>query len=89
MDLSWASPSSDGGSAITGYIIEKQDTKRGTWSSAGTVPADKTCFTVNKLTEGNNYLFRVSSENEVGMSSPTDISTPVTVKSPYGEFLNI
>lgn len=41
--VTWKAPESDGGSPITGYVIERQDTKRGTWINAGTV---KVCVMV-------------------------------------------
>ena len=85
VSLSWSPPSSDGSSPITGYIIEKQDTKRGTWSQAGNVKPSNTEHTVGKLPEGHEFRFRIFAENEVGVSSAAEIEQPVIAKSPYGE----
>lgn len=85
VDLKWAAPKSDGGSPITGYIIEKQDMKRGSWLSVGTVSPGHLQYTVSKLVEGNDYLFRISAENEVGVSLPTETNT-VTAKSKHSKY---
>lgn len=83
--LKWAKPAKDGGSAITAYVIEKKDVQRGNWSTASSVSPDVIEFTVPKLTEGNQYMFRVTAENDVGVSSPVETSQPVTAKSPYSK----
>ena len=84
--LKWQPPSYDGGSPITGYIIEKRDTKRPTWTSAGKVPKDTTEFCVEKLLEGSEYLFRVFAENKKGQSQPCETTEAVVAKSPHGQY---
>ncbi len=39
---------------------------------------------VPKLTEGNQYHFRVKAENDIGESDPTQTTEPVTAKLPFG-----
>ena len=43
-------------------------------------------FQIDNLTEGNSFFFRVSCENEVGLSVPKEIPEPVLVKSKFGKF---
>lgn len=81
--MSWTAPASDGGSPLTTYIVERRDSKRNTWMSAGTMKPEETEFTVTKLIEGNEYLIRVFAENSVGASEPTE-TEPVTAKLPFG-----
>ena len=85
--LKWSPPTHDGGSPLTGYVIEKRDMKRPTWTSAGKVPKDTTEFCVEKLLEGSEYLFRVTAENKKGQGQPCEIKEPVTAKSPFGKIL--
>lgn len=89
MKLQWKPPTYDGGSPITGYVIEKRDMKRPTWTNAGKTPKDVTEITVEKLLEGSEYMFRVMAENKKGQSKPCETKAPVVVKSPYGMCLLI
>jgi titin len=82
--LQWIPPTNDGGSPITGYLIEKRDMKRPTWTNAGKAPKDATEFVVDKLLEGTEYMFRVIAENKKGPSKPCETTAPVVPKSPYG-----
>ena len=65
--LSWTAPASDGGAAITGYMIE-YDTDMNFSSSPTTVPTATaaTSHTVSALTNGTPYYFRVAAVNSVG-----------------------
>jgi len=90
VDLSWQSPETDGGSPVIQYIIEKRDVTRiaagatAMWMACGTVPASQLTTRVDKLLQGNSYLFRVSAENRVGPGPPTELQEPVVAKLPYG-----
>ena len=84
-EIEWAVPEDDGGSPITGYIIEKRDISRKSWEDSGKVKADQLQFTVDKLLEGQQYLFRVSAKNEYGVSEPCTLDEPVLAKNPYGQ----
>jgi titin len=52
ISLSWMPPSNDGGSELTGYVIEKRATGSARWSVAGKVDAGRQKFTVEDLVEG-------------------------------------
>jgi len=84
--LSWQPPSKDGGSPITGYLIEQRDTRRSTWAKAGTVDKDTTTFKPSRLVEDNEYIFRIVAENAEGPSQPLE-SAPVKVEQPKCEYL--
>ena len=79
--LSWQPPNTDGGSEVTGYLIEQRDTRRTAWIKSGTVDKNKTTFTPTKLIEDNEYIFRIIAENAEGQSAPLE-SSAVTPKSP-------
>jgi hypothetical protein len=69
--LTWTAPSSDGGAAITGYVIKPS---RGSAVKVGDVTSD----TVTGLTNGNAYSFTVSAVNSVGTGPSSAVSNSVT-----------
>ena len=82
--LAWESPASDGGSALTSYVIEKKDTKRAEYVFVGNVDATTLQHTVTRLFEGCDYMFRVFAENPAGLSQPCELDKPITARMPYG-----
>lgn len=54
------------------------------WTKVGSVDGGKTSFTDTKLHDGNEYYFRISAENEVGISEPNEMDKTVIAKSPFG-----
>ena len=83
--LEWQPPSDDGGSPLTGYILEKRDIARPTWTRVEKLSANKTSYKVQNLPEGSDYHFRVSAENKHGTSEPLETEKTVKPKSPFGE----
>lgn len=76
--VSWAAPAFDGGSAITGYAIERSDGGYGFFAPASTVY--DTTFTDLSVSNGTEYYYRVYAINEIGNgpSVDTDGGTGVT-----------
>ena len=68
---------------LSGYRVEKFDTKKGRWEKVADVTGQK-CV-VPKLTEGNEYKFRVIAENKNGESEPLETEKPITAKKPFGK----
>ena len=63
--LIWTAPASTGGSAITDYVIQRSgDGNSWTTIADGTSPA--TGFTVDGLTNGTRFFFRVAAVNVIG-----------------------
>ncbi|KAK3083483.1 hypothetical protein FSP39_023775 [Pinctada imbricata] len=81
--LNWKPPSHDGGKPIKHYVIEMKDSKRTSWKKAEKIPSDSTTYRVQNLKEGEAYMFRVSAENELGVSEPLETDKSVVIKSPY------
>lgn len=80
--LSWTAPVSDGGSAITDYIVEyKLASEPLVWTTFNDGISAGTSATVTGLTNGLSYDFRVSAVNDVGTGAASDIATetPATV----------
>lgn len=80
VDLAWKPPTEDGGSPITGYIVEKKD-NYGSWEKALEVPAGQTTATVPDLIEGQAYEFRVKAVNKAGPGEPSN-ETPTIIAKP-------
>ena len=83
--LAWESPDSDGGSALTGYVVEKRDMKRADFVFLANVDAATLQCRATRLFEGCDYMFRVFAENQAGLSQPGETDTPITARMPYGQ----
>ncbi len=83
--LSWSPPRNDGGSPITGYIVESKSTSSFTWTVCNIgVKVLEPHFTVRDLVEGMTYEFRVIAENKAGRSEESPVSKPVVVRETAG-----
>lgn len=83
MTISWLPPLDDGGSKITNYVIEKKEANRRTWVPVTNEP--KEClFTVPKLMEGHEYVFRIMAQNKYGIGEPLD-SEPETARNLFSK----
>lgn len=79
--LEWLPPDDNGGSELTGYIVEMSEYAVENWRQVpGYCP--KCTFTVKGLTEGKKYQLRVRAENMYGVSDPLE-GNPVVAKSPF------
>lgn len=84
--LEWKPPKDDGGSPVLGYVIEKREAMRMTWSRVDKTMNDKTEKLVKGLVEGDEFYFRVAAVNRQGTGEFLEMSRPVIIKSPFGKY---
>ncbi|XP_037837042.1 myosin-binding protein C, slow-type isoform X4 [Kryptolebias marmoratus] len=65
--LVWTPPKDSGNAPITGYTIQKADKKTMEWYTC-IEHYHRTCITITELVVGNEYFFRIFSENMCGLS---------------------
>lgn len=75
--LSWTAPTSDGGSALTDYVVEYSTNSGTTWITFADSVSTTTSVTVMGLTNGTGYVFRVSAKNTAGTGLPSTSSSSV------------
>ena len=81
--LTWGPPEDNGGAPISCYQIELREAQRTAWYKAGTSTEER--FTVPGLVEGQSYVFRVSAENQYGISEPLEGRESIKAKAPFGK----
>ncbi|XP_043091601.1 myosin light chain kinase, smooth muscle isoform X1 [Puntigrus tetrazona] len=82
--LSWSGPSYDGGSAVTGYVVEVCESPGVTdhWREL-TAQCKSTSFRVTSgLQPQEEYCFRIRACNAVGVSEPSQESQPIKMDNP-------
>uniref|UniRef100_A0A3B5MKT8 Myosin binding protein C, fast type a n=1 Tax=Xiphophorus couchianus TaxID=32473 RepID=A0A3B5MKT8_9TELE len=82
--LEWKPPKDDGNCEIIGYTIQKCDMKTKEWFTVHEHNHRLSC-TVSDLVMGNEYSFRVFSENICGLSDNAAISKNTAVIDKTGE----
>lgn len=79
--INWSVPSSDGGSALTDYVIEYSVLNSGTWTTFTDGTSTATSAVVTGLIAGSSYQFRVTAKNIIG-SSIASFSSPTVATLP-------
>ena len=83
--ISWDSPETDGGSPLTGYVVQCRDSFESTYRLLATVKPDMTSYTATGLQEGRDYYLRVFSQNAAGLSEhPVELLPAVKARLPFG-----
>jgi titin len=78
ISVAWQAPE---GADVTGYVIERREESRQTWSRAGTTTSLR--YRATKLFEGTRYVFRVAAENSIGLGAWCEMEESVTAKLPF------
>jgi len=85
VSMTWKAPKSDGGALITGYVIERREGTRTTWTRVGETSSETWKYKATRLTEGTEYTFRVAAENAVGVGEFATTDKAVKADVPFGQ----
>lgn len=80
--IAWTRPEYDGGSRVTGYLIDALEKGQTKWVKCATVKTLN--HTIKSLRECGEYYFRVRAENHAGLSEAKEMIVPVIVKEIHG-----
>lgn len=83
--VAWDRPDSDGGSPITGYLIERKERNSLLWVKANDTAVRSTEYPCVGLIEGLEYTFRIYALNRAGASKPSKPTEIVTARTPVGK----
>ncbi|XP_075268485.1 LOW QUALITY PROTEIN: myosin-binding protein C, fast-type-like, partial [Opisthocomus hoazin] len=81
--LEWEPPADSGNAELSGYTVQKADTRTGEWFTVYEHSRPPHC-TVPDLVMGNEYTFRVYSENLCGLSETPGVASN-TARIPRAE----
>ena len=83
--ITWEAPEHDGGSPITGYLIEQRDALYPKWAKAASLEADVFHYKAGNLLEGTDYMFQVFAVNKLGPGTEAgQLERPCKAKMPFG-----
>uniref|UniRef100_A0A3Q1BT14 Immunoglobulin like and fibronectin type III domain containing 1, tandem duplicate 4 n=1 Tax=Amphiprion ocellaris TaxID=80972 RepID=A0A3Q1BT14_AMPOC len=77
IEIKWNPPKDDGGSAVTNYIIERQQVGQSLWTKLGDVSADKNSFRDRNVTHGKKYNYHIYAENPEGISDALETADSI------------
>jgi serine/threonine protein kinase/predicted RNA-binding protein with TRAM domain len=80
--LKWKAPEDDGGSRITHYVVERQETGKPYWTTVASFQKELD-MDVQGLIESKEYLFRVAAANANGTGEFTDAPSKIIAKMPF------
>ncbi len=84
--LSWKAPSNDGGSPVTGYILQAAPAGSKDFINLGQVDGKTLQHEVTGLGEGTDYMFRIKAENPAGVSNDSaELDKPVKAVPPISK----
>lgn len=85
MSLAWNPPDEEGGSKVTGYLIEMQKAGSVAWIKCNTTPTMICEYTLTKMPQGEEFKFRVMACNAGGPGEAAEVPGTVVVKEMLGK----
>ena len=87
MRVVWNAPSTDGGTPVVGYHVERRSKISRHWVFLNKDPITDTSLVVKDLFEDMVYEYRVTAVNKMGAGKPSDPSLPITARNPWSQSL--
>ena len=87
--LTWLAPASNGGSAVTDYVVEYRLESSNTWTTFADGISPATSATVTGLVNGSSYVFRVSPLNLAGTGATSNVAGPLVPMTTASAPLNL
>uniref|UniRef100_A0A3P8ZW39 Titin n=1 Tax=Esox lucius TaxID=8010 RepID=A0A3P8ZW39_ESOLU len=82
MIVEWKAPTSNGGSPIIGYHLERKEKNSILWTKLNKMLIPDCHYKTSELEEGIEYEFKVFAENIAGLSPPSKISDVCVARDP-------
>jgi len=79
VELAWTPPTNDGGSKVTGYIVEKRPVGTDQWLKATPYMALDNNATITDLPENGEVEFRIKAVNKAGEGEPSSSTGRVKI----------
>nr|XP_057932598.1 immunoglobulin superfamily member 22-like [Doryrhamphus excisus] len=70
--MKWKAPRDNGGKEVTGFVIERRESSKKSWTRVGEVKSSATVFTDDKVEAGQAYQYYIRAVNSEGMSDPLE-----------------
>lgn len=83
LSVQWKAPETDGGSPITGYVVEYKEKAASAWKSFVEPDANKLNAIIPDLRTGATYVVRVRARNREGDSEPSATTPPKIAKARF------
>ncbi|KAG7486005.1 myomesin-2-like isoform X3 [Solea senegalensis] len=77
MTIAWKSPKRCGGSKVNAYYVDKRNADTLLWKEVNLAPITERVYTVDNVTEGTFYEFKVQAANMAGVGVPSAPSVPM------------
>jgi YVTN family beta-propeller protein len=79
INLGWNSPSDNGGTPVTSYMLERSTNDGSTWNTiVSNTDSTGTTYSDTGLSPNTTYTYRVSAINSVGTSNPSSTASATT-----------
>ena len=84
--VAWQPPGKDGGSPVTGYIVETCRSTSSSWVETAKLDGSTLSHDITGLVQSAQYYVRVFAENQAGISKRgAELDEPVFARKPISE----